>query len=91
MSATSGMRAAFVAMSLAVVSVAGSMDVERAREFDQRAEYQAAIDTLLPLARKDAGRSGTARPCLLHERAIQVGYRLARKGGRGRSIECWLL
>lgn len=52
MSGTLGMRVAFVAMLLATISVAGSVDVERAREFYRRAEFQAAIDTLLPLARK---------------------------------------
>jgi hypothetical protein len=43
MSATPGMRAALVAMSLAAVSIAGSVDVERAQEFYRRAEYRAAI------------------------------------------------
>ena len=54
MSGTLGIRVALVAMSLAAVSAAGSVEVERAREFYRRAEYQAAIDTLLPLARKGA-------------------------------------
>jgi tetratricopeptide (TPR) repeat protein len=52
MSATPGMRSALVAMSLAAVSIAGSVDVERAQEFYRRAEYRAAIDALLPLASK---------------------------------------
>ena len=45
-------RVALVAISLAAASVAGGMNVERAMDLYQRAEYQAAIDVLLPLTPK---------------------------------------
>jgi tetratricopeptide (TPR) repeat protein len=54
MNGTLGIRAALVAISLAAISVAGSVEVERAREFYRRAEYQAAIEALLPVTQKGA-------------------------------------
>ena len=48
MSGTLGIRLALVTMSLVAVSVAGGVEVERARELYGRAEYQETIDTLLP-------------------------------------------